>query len=129
MTGLPPCVNPCTNLHSLFNLFKGLTSLKLLMKRFGVDYHLFWDLFNTINFKLGPIPQIHYYIVDLFQSPYNYLRPVAQFDSFLNDLSYLEPANSFSNMWILSCVFKSLFCVNDMPHLVQVNGLSAPRIL
>ena len=79
LTELPPCVNPFINLHSLFNLFKSLTSLKLLMKRFGVDYHLFWDLFRIINFTLGPIPQFHYFIVNLFHSPNNNLWPVAQF--------------------------------------------------
>ena len=51
-----PCVNPFMNLYSLFTLFKGLTSLKLPKKRFGVDYHLFWDLFHTMNVTLGPIP-------------------------------------------------------------------------
>ena len=77
-----PCVNPFMNLHSLSTLFKGLKSLKLLMKRFWVDYHLFWDLFHTILFTLGPIPQFQYFIVDLFHSPYNYLWPVAQLDFF-----------------------------------------------
>ena len=33
LTGLPPCVNPFMNLHSLSTLFKGFNSLKLLMKR------------------------------------------------------------------------------------------------
>ena len=73
LTGLPPCVNPFMNLHSLSTLFKGLKSLKLLMKRFWVDYHLFWDLFHTINFTLGTIPQFHYLIGDLFHRPNNYL--------------------------------------------------------
>ena len=38
------------------------------------------------------------------------------------DLSHLDHANSFSSVWIPSCVFKTPFCVNDIPHLVHVNG-------
>ena len=85
-----------------------------------------WDLFHTINITLGPIPQFQYFIVDPL---HDHLQPVAQFEFFLNDLSNLEQANSFSNVWILSCIFKTLLCANDMPHLVQVNGFCAPRIL
>ena len=87
--------------------------------QFWVDYYLFWDLFHTIHITLGPIPQFQYFIVDQL---HNHWQPVAQFDFFLNYLSNLEQANSFSNVWILSCIFKTLLCANDMPHLVQVNG-------
>ena len=120
LTGLPLCEQPFMNLHSLSTLFKGLTSLKLLMKRFGVDYHLFWDLFCIINFTLGPIPQFHYFIVNLFHSPNNNLWPAAQF--FLNDSSNLEKANrlqlvqvnGFSVQRILWWVLKQLLCIWDL---------------
>ena len=62
-----PHVNPLMNLH-IVTLFEGLTSVSLLMKKCGVDFHLFWDLFHTINIILGPIPQFQYFIVDLLHS-------------------------------------------------------------
>ena len=112
LTGLPPCVNPFMNLHSLSPLFKGFNSLKLLMKRFGVDYRLFWDLFHPIDFTLGPIPQFHDLIVDLFHRPNNCLWHVAQYFSWLSLMTchiwnkqkgYLQ-CGSFHASWRLNNV-------------------------
>ena len=41
----------------------------------------------------------------------------------------MEQKNGFSLAWILSCVFKSPFCVNVLSHLEQENGYSLMWIL
>ena len=85
---------------------------------YSILFILHWDLFHSFNISLCTCFTVLTITYDLLHSWI-----------FFNDSSNLKQANNLSPVWILSCIFKTLQCVNDMPHLVQEYGFSAPRIL
>ena len=46
-----------------------------------------------------------------------------------NVFSHLEQANGFSPVWILTCICKLQFSVNDLSQLEQANGFSPVWLL